>query len=87
MQQQQCQFYLQLRTLSVIIPPRTLSVINPPCLFSDLEPDLESYHVVPKKYSRLTENQTMEFCYVYIFLDPKYLFIDLDFDTPTTQIR
>ena len=36
---------------------------------------------VPKKYSRLTNNQTIAFCsIVKIFLDPKYLFIELDSD-------
>ena len=41
----------------------------------------------PKKYSRLT-NYQIAFCsIVEIFLDFKCLFIDLDFETSTTQIQ
>ena len=40
-----------------------------------------------KEYSRLTNYQTVAFCPIAKrFLDSKYLFIDLDFNTSTSQI-
>ena len=42
----------------------------------------------PKKYSRLTKHQTILFCFITtMFLDSESIFIDLDFDTLTSQIR
>ena len=43
---------------------------------------------VPEKYSHLTKNQTVVFCSIVLnFLDSKYLFVNLDFETPTIQIQ
>ena len=41
----------------------------------------------PKKYSRLTKHQTISFCSITSkYLDSESIFLNLDFDTSTSQI-
>ena len=41
-----------------------------------------------KKYSRLTNYQTIAFCSIaYMYLDSESMFINLDFDNSMSQIR
>ena len=44
--------------------------------------------VSPKKYSSLTNDQAIAFCFIiYIYLDSKHLLSDVYYDTSTTQFQ
>ena len=46
------------------------------------------YQVTPKRVLPLTNHQTIAFCSItYMYLDSESIFINLDFDTPSSQIR